>query len=285
MKNQGLVERIVPGTDLFQAGFAIHISRYEFARKIISSHGIKGKLLDVGCGTGYGTSFLCDYLPLKVTGIDNNDGAIKFAKKNYARKRLMFKKMDAQELKFPKNFFDSVISLELIEHLEKPEKLLRGVRKILRKNGVFVVSTPNKKAELGKSKKQKNPYHAFEFDQEEFEKILSHHFSEVTLFGQYFSNSFIERRRIFDLVSQLAEERNSVYLNLLKGIIPKKIRMLIPFTKRVSLAKRIYKEGKKKYAAINEYYQKMPLHPSVNDFVVDRFNLKRAQVFIAICRL
>jgi len=283
MKNVGIVERIVPGTDSFDIGYAVHIKRYEFAKDNINSHQIKGKVLDVGCGTGYGTAYLSDYFHGEVIGIDINNSAIDFAKKYFESSRVNFKTMDAQNLKFVPKSFNAIIALEVIEHVDDPEKMLKDIKKILTKKGLLIISTPNKKISSPGLKKLKNPYHKKEFTQEEFEKILERYFSEVTIFGQYYNNSYFERKKMLDLLNKLVVEKNSVYLNFLRKFIPKAIRKIIPYLMRISVGERIYLAGKNKFRNDNLLFEKVKFPSSSNDVEIDRFYLNKSEVLIAVC--
>jgi SAM-dependent methyltransferase len=50
---------------------------------------------------------------------------------------------DAHDLPFRTGVFDSVVASEVIEHLENPSRFLAECRRVLRKNGVLCISTPN----------------------------------------------------------------------------------------------------------------------------------------------
>lgn len=56
-----------------------------------------------------------------------------------------FKEVDfnKEELPYEDNYFDYVSCLELIEHVENPQSILRKVYKVLKPGGIFVLTTPN----------------------------------------------------------------------------------------------------------------------------------------------
>ena len=51
--------------------------------------------------------------------------------------------VDEEDFPFEDNYFDTVTALELIEHLFDPDHFLDEVYRVLRPDGIFVLSTPN----------------------------------------------------------------------------------------------------------------------------------------------
>lgn len=160
-----------------------HIMRYLFASRFVADKII----LDVACGTGYGSTYLLNGGAKKVIGVDISKDAIKYATKHYRGSRLHFLCMDATELGFRNNLFDMICSFEVIEHIKEYNKLLFQIRRVLKKEGVCIISTPSKEIHSPHMKKPLNPFHAQEFTIEEFRNILSNYFEDVALFGQKFS--------------------------------------------------------------------------------------------------
>lgn len=97
-------------------------------------------ILDVGCGEGFTLNKLhnehfCD----KLEGIDNSDEAIKIGKKLFPDIKL--NKADIYKLPYNKDSFDLVISTEVLEHLENPEKALSEILRVAKK--YVLLSVPN----------------------------------------------------------------------------------------------------------------------------------------------
>lgn len=175
-------ERLVPGKVDLELEVE-HMNRYIFASDLVKDK----KVLDAACGTGYGTALLAQTAQ-KVCGIDISEEAISYAKSNYSAKNVDFTVANIEKLPFENDFFDVVVSFETIEHVDaqKQEKFLSEVRRTLKKDGVFIISTPNK--EVYKNRGE-NHFHVSELSFDEFKSFLEKHFKNVRLFGQKFEVS------------------------------------------------------------------------------------------------
>jgi SAM-dependent methyltransferase len=170
-------ERVIPGqvnNDLW----AEHLSRYEFAARFAAGR----RVLDVGCGTGYGSGRLAAEAT-SVAGLDPAHDAIDYARTHYPEGQ--FLQASAIALPFATAAFDIITAFEVIEHLSEWRLLLSEARRTLAPGGIFLVSTPNKlyytesRAEQGP-----NPYHHHEFEFEEFRAALADHFDHVAVLLQ-----------------------------------------------------------------------------------------------------
>ena len=115
--------------------------KYETAYRLIRKYK-KGKLkiLDVGCGHGI-FAFFADKNWI-LYGIDLNKDRIEKAKK-IKRKNVQFFLKNVEEFNLNKKV-DVVLALDVIEHLDHPEKCIKLISKNLNKNGVLIVSNPNR---------------------------------------------------------------------------------------------------------------------------------------------
>jgi SAM-dependent methyltransferase len=87
---------------------------------------------------------------------------------------------------FRNNFFETIVSFETIEHLIRYERFLNEVKRVLMRRGYFIVSTPNKKLTSSRKGRQRNPFHAREFNAQEFSQLLSAFFTDFQLYGQHY---------------------------------------------------------------------------------------------------
>lgn len=99
------------------------------------------KVLEIGCGGGHAASKLAS-LGYNVTAVDFSSVAVALAKKKYG-KTVKFVQGNACSLNFPANYFDAVLSIELIEHLENVDQHLEEVHKVLKPQGYYIFKTPN----------------------------------------------------------------------------------------------------------------------------------------------
>lgn len=109
-------------------------------KKIIKLSGSNKRILDVGCSTGYLAHFLTSQNN-EVTGIDFLSGAITIAKKNKINAYVC--DIENEQLPFKNNSFDLVVFSEVIEHLIDPNIVLVKIHKVLKRNGLLIISTPN----------------------------------------------------------------------------------------------------------------------------------------------
>lgn len=99
----------------------------------------KKKLLDAGCGTGLFAKEACDR-GANVTALDIGPHLLKKVNEKCNAKTVHG---DLLKLPFPDNSFDIVIAIESIEHTKNPQKAVDEVIRVTKKNGYFIITTPN----------------------------------------------------------------------------------------------------------------------------------------------
>ena len=170
-------ERVIPGLvndDLW----AEHVARYALASRFAAGR----RVLDLGCGTGYGTADLARVASSAV-GVDLAADAIEYAVSHFPSAR--FLECSASALSFPPASFDLVTAFEVIEHLRDWRALLAEAQRVLEPNGLLIVSTPNTRyyAET-RAKSGPNPFHEHEFEFTEFRTALGEFFPHVEILFQ-----------------------------------------------------------------------------------------------------
>jgi len=99
------------------------------------------KVLDIGCGTGFITNMAAKN-GYDVTGIDLEKEGIRIARKNMGRKKVRYMLGDFFDFKFKKGSFDSVILADVLEHVKEEGKMLREIFRVLKKDGVLIMTVP-----------------------------------------------------------------------------------------------------------------------------------------------
>lgn len=171
-------ERVVPGRT---PPFLVleHLVRYRFAVRF--SSGLK--VLDVGCGTGYGAAILAEKAGLTV-GVDRDAETIHYADKAYRRANLRYALADCRDLPFRDGLFGMAVLFEVIEHIREQDQCLGEIRRVLSPDGILILSTPNALRST-KVIEEANPFHHKELNEDEFRDILLRHFNHVQLVYQH----------------------------------------------------------------------------------------------------
>ncbi len=161
------LERLVPGTltdddATGQETLELHMARYRFATGFVKG----GRVLDCACGVGYGTAILAqaENKPSEVLGVDIDPKAANYASESYASETVSFKQGDGCALKDDQGF-DTIVSLETVEHVPDPMALLANFANLLRPGGKLIASVPVTPSV------DVNPYHLHDFTKASFRKF------------------------------------------------------------------------------------------------------------------
>lgn len=178
----GWVERIP--LDTTSPYWYEHCSRYYFAVPYIRSRIV----LDIACGNGYGTYIMAKNGARFSIGVDISQEAINTARRNFFGMNMSFGLMDAARANFIDKAFEVLISFETIEHIPDYVRFLMEIRRLIKDNGILLISTPNSLISIKRNGRPDNPYHIKEFTPDEFYRLLSGYFRFVRLYGQIFTN-------------------------------------------------------------------------------------------------
>src|SRR5579863_3815391 len=163
------LERIVPDQMNDQDAFdmntlQLHVERYAFA----ISHGKPGDVLDIACGAGYGSFQLIQngkYAQSRITAVDIDQTAIDYAKRRYSNPAIHFVCADAMKYD-DRRVYDTIISLETIEHVKDTGLFVKKLYSLLKKDGVLIISAPVTPSTDG------NPHHLSDFSVSSFKRLF-----------------------------------------------------------------------------------------------------------------
>ena len=155
-----------------------HLHRYFFAREFCRDKDV----LDVAAGEGYGSAYLAQNAQ-SVIGVELSAEAVEHASASYQRPNLTFRHGDARRMTFPDASFDIVTSFETIEHFLGQDEFLDEVRRVLRPEGVFIISSPDRDV-YSPVGGPVNPFHVKELSRQEFVELLRTRFRHCDFYAQ-----------------------------------------------------------------------------------------------------
>lgn len=159
-----------------------HLHRYKEVLKRLKGN---EKILDLACGSGFGSNVLANNTSNQVIGGDLSKAAIEQCKQHWIKENLDFLELNGTQLSFSSNTFDLIVSFETIEHTEAFNQMITEFKRVVKPEGSIFISTPNKKIN-SPSGDIINPFHTQEWYYNEFYNLLEFHFQDFELFGQQY---------------------------------------------------------------------------------------------------
>jgi SAM-dependent methyltransferase len=152
---------------------------YVFQRSLLAyvyaAGRVSGRVLEIGTGSGYGIEKIAPVVE-SFTTIDKHIPAPELLE---GYDNVEFRRMSVPPLEgIADQSLDCVISFQVIEHIKHDGEFVREVHRVLKKGGIFIVSTPNRPMSL-----TRNPWHIREYSAEEFSTLLGGVFESVEPMG------------------------------------------------------------------------------------------------------
>lgn len=168
-------ERFAPDSIFVQSPlFNLFLSLYVFA----SPYAVGKRVLDAGCGSGFGTPEFANSGAAYTVGIDNSEEAIKYAKQHYLVPNLSFLLANVTDLPFSDASFDVVFSSNVIEHVAEYDRFLQEVRRVLSPGGLFLMATPPvQRDDIGSD----NQFHVTNLSPASWSAVLGKHFAQTVM--------------------------------------------------------------------------------------------------------
>jgi 2-polyprenyl-3-methyl-5-hydroxy-6-metoxy-1,4-benzoquinol methylase len=205
-KNTG--ERHIPvqaGDDMSLANVD-HMIRYAFTAPFVKDK----RVLDISCGSGYGSQFIALQGARAVVGVDVDEDSIRFASTFYSHPHVKYIQSDAHSIPSLEDAsFDVIVSFETIEHLQYPRQFLSELRRLLKPSGQLFISCPNDY----RATPWLSPFHLHKFRFNEFRDLFLSVFGEGVLIGQHFVVASC-------LVKPIAPDSKTAWLQEYKQSLP-----------------------------------------------------------------
>ncbi|MBI1837574.1 MAG: methyltransferase domain-containing protein [Flavobacteriia bacterium] len=144
---------------------------------VYASQQIQGHVLEIGTGSGYGIHNITEKATHFVT-IDKNsiDKSLFSGKKNCS-----FIQMKVPPFKgINSNSFDYIICFQVLEHIKKDQFFIQEIKRVLKPNGIIILTTPNKKMSLSR-----NPWHIREYTCNELTELINRELQVVQSLGVF----------------------------------------------------------------------------------------------------
>ena len=143
---------------------------------VLAPQYVKGDLLEVGCGEGRGIDFLLPGIT-SYAAIDKIAPVIDMLQKKYPQGRFLSGNIPPLS-SFADNSFDSLVSFQVIEHIQDDRLFLKEIHRVLKPGGIALLTTPNRPYSLSR-----NPWHIREYTAQELTNLAKVFFSTVTMHG------------------------------------------------------------------------------------------------------
>lgn len=159
--------------DGFDYDYARHLAAYRYAAEQAAGR----RVLDAGCGEGFGTQTLAD-VASEVLGVDYSEVAVSECRRLWNKPNLRFEQVDLTRPGAFTDTFDLVLNFQVLEHIEDPMPFLRGLHERIGPDGTLILTTPNRLRTISE-----NPYHVREYTAPELQELLLQVFGRVQVTG------------------------------------------------------------------------------------------------------
>lgn len=235
-----------------------HRSRYRYAARSVT-----GRLvLDIACGTGFGMSMLSEAGAEVVLGVDLSFEALLEAA-SPSVPGVYPCRADAMRLPMRAQSVDVITSFETLEHLDDDRQFIAELGRVLRPDGVLLLSTPNALHTRPVEGVPRNPFHVREYEPAQLRELLSFSFSDVTLLGQH-THPRYPVSPFWQLPQHLPRGVRG------KGrVLSWKLQNRLPFALKDATSRVLHNR---------------PFYPGEHDFVFREDEVETAHVVVAICK-
>lgn len=118
-----------------------HLTAYKFAQRYVEGKSV----VDVSWSNlGYGSRLLAE-TARSVEGLTDSVPDLQAAREFHSAPNVHYGTADFSRFPYPEEHFDVVVAFEVIENLERPEEFVKEANRILKRDGTFIMTTPDKR--------------------------------------------------------------------------------------------------------------------------------------------
>lgn len=190
-------ERTLPDIPHENYWFMRHVVAYEFALQPAQG----AKVVDIGCGEGYGPAILAQNAR-EVLGVDIAPEVVDHARRCYGSDTVSFEVMEVNHLEIPDGAFDLAVSFQVVEHLVDESGYFSEMARVIDADGKAIITTPNRLTISPGCDKPINPFHLREYTPDELSAVLDEHFASVEISGMFHAGwlALNERLKVVDFI-------------------------------------------------------------------------------------
>jgi SAM-dependent methyltransferase len=169
-------ERTAPGVPAENYWFRRHEAAYRWLLPLVMDR----RVLEVGCGEGYGSAMVAAHAE-SILGLDYDAATIRHAGQTYPAAR--FARANLAALPVRGKAIDRLVTLQVIEHVWDHGQFVRECVRVTDPDGAIVITTPNRLTFSPGREQPLNPFHTHEFTASELRALLEHNGLAVELIG------------------------------------------------------------------------------------------------------
>jgi ubiquinone/menaquinone biosynthesis C-methylase UbiE len=143
---------------------------------VLAANYVQGDLLEVGCGEGRGIDSLLPVIK-SYSAIDKIEPVVSLLQKKYPQGKFISGNIPPLSA-YADNSFDSIVSFQVIEHIQNDNLFLKEIGRVLKPGGLALITTPNRPMSLSR-----NPWHIREYTGVELATLATKYFTQVEMKG------------------------------------------------------------------------------------------------------
>lgn len=159
-----------------------HLHRYALASNYVAGQIV----LDIASGEGYGSNILASKA-LKVFGVDIDLTTVNLASAKYNLENIDFLVGSTSFIPLTDNSVDVVVSFETIEHHDEHDQMMKEIKRVLKKDGLLIISTPDKSV-YSDLRNYCNPFHVKELYKDQFINLAERFYKRIEILNQFSLN-------------------------------------------------------------------------------------------------